>query len=85
MSRRVNEALGGFSPQAEVYSIDETFLDLGGLGDRDLWAYAQDMRATVRRWTGIPTKQPRPGGVSRPGRFGGWPSRAVARRTTVVR
>ena len=55
MSRRVNEALGSFSPEAEVYSIDETFLDLGDLGLRDLRAYAQEMRATVRRWTGIPT------------------------------
>jgi DNA polymerase V len=54
MSRRVNEVLGRFSPEVEVYSIDETFLDLGGLGG-DLWAYAQDIRSTVRRWTGIPT------------------------------
>ena len=55
MSRRVNEVLGRFSPEAEVYSIDETFLDLGGLGGEDPWAYAQDIRSTVRRWTGIPT------------------------------
>ncbi len=55
MSRRVNEVLGRFSPEAEVYSVDETFLDFGGLPCRDLWAYAQDLRATVRRWTGIPT------------------------------
>jgi hypothetical protein len=39
----------------EVYSIDETFLDLSGFGHEDLWDHAQDMRATVRRWTGIPT------------------------------
>ena len=55
MSRRVNEALAGFSPAVEAYSIDETFLDLAGFDGRDLWAYAQDLRATVRRWTGIPT------------------------------
>jgi DNA polymerase V len=55
MSRRVNEALQQFSPGVEVYSIDETFLDLSGFGGRDLWAYAQDMRSTVKRWTGIPT------------------------------
>ncbi len=55
MSRRVNEVLTGFSPGVEVYSIDETFLDLGGFGHEDLWAYAQDVRTTVRRWTGIPT------------------------------
>jgi DNA polymerase V len=55
MSRRVNEVLAGLGPGAEVYSIDETFLDLSGFGHRDLWAYGQDLRATVRRWTGIPT------------------------------
>jgi DNA polymerase V len=54
MSRRVNDVLHRFSPEVEVYSIDESFLDLSGFGDRDLWAYCQDMRATVRRWTGIP-------------------------------
>ncbi|HEY0138515.1 MAG TPA: Y-family DNA polymerase [Nannocystis sp.] len=55
MSRRVNEVLAGFSPNVEVYSIDETFLDLSGFGQVDLWAYAQQMRSTVRQWTGIPT------------------------------
>ena len=38
MSRRVNEVLSTFSPEVEPYSIDETFLDLGGLPCRDLWA-----------------------------------------------
>jgi DNA polymerase V len=47
MSRRVNEVLAQFSPEVEAYSIDETFLDLGGLAGRDLWAYAQDVRSTV--------------------------------------
>ena len=55
VSRRVNEALAGFSPDVEVYSIDETFLSLAGFGARDLGAMGQDMRATVARWTGIPT------------------------------
>jgi DNA polymerase V len=55
MSRRVNEVLATFSPVVEIYSIDETFLDFGSLPHRDLWAYGQNLRATVRRWTGIPT------------------------------
>jgi DNA polymerase V len=55
MSRRVNECLERFSPATEVYSIDETFVDLQGFEKRDLTAYAQDMRQTVRQWTGIPT------------------------------
>lgn len=55
MSRRVVECLGAFVPALEVYSIDESFLDLSGFDGRDLVTYAQDMRRTVRRWTGIPT------------------------------
>lgn len=55
MSRRVNDVLNRFSPEVEIYSIDETFLDLSGFGHRDLWDYAQEMRSAVRRWTGIPT------------------------------
>jgi DNA polymerase V len=55
ISRRVNEVLARFSPRTEIYSIDETFVDLSGLCGRDLWPLCQDMRATVARWTGIPT------------------------------
>jgi DNA polymerase V len=55
MSRRVNDVLNRFSPEAEVYSIDETFLGLAGLGIGDPWIWGQDLRATVKRWTGIPT------------------------------
>lgn len=54
MSARVMECLAGFTPAVEVYSIDESFLDLTGIG-RDLTAYATEIRSTVRRWTGIPT------------------------------
>ena len=55
MSRRVYDALHCFSPEIECYSIDESFLGLDGFSHRDLTAYGQEMRATVRRWTGIPT------------------------------
>src|SRR3712207_2705926 len=55
MSRRVNAALSTLCPDAEIYSIDETFLGMAGFGRRDLPAVAQDMRGTVARWTGIPT------------------------------
>jgi DNA polymerase V len=49
MSRRVNEVLNRFTPEVETYSIDETFLDWSDFDGRDLWRYAQDMRATVRQ------------------------------------
>jgi hypothetical protein len=42
-------------PDAEIYSIDETFLSLAGFLGRDLVGIGQDMRATVARWTGMPT------------------------------
>ena len=54
MSRRVMQTLRLFTPDVEVYSIDEAFLDLSGLACRDALAEMARMRATVLRWTGIP-------------------------------
>jgi DNA polymerase V len=54
ISSRVVECLRGFAPALEVYSVDECFIDLAGIGG-DLSAYAADIRDTVKRWTGIPT------------------------------
>lgn len=54
MSRRVVSVLHDFSPRLENYSIDETFVDLSGFGDR-MVQHATDMRAEVRERTGIPT------------------------------
>lgn len=55
MSWRMNEVYRRFTPNVEVYSIDESFLDFSGFDRRDLAAYARDLRATVRQWVGIPT------------------------------
>lgn len=55
MSRRVNAVLAQFSPEIEVYSIDESFMDLSGFDHLDLPAYARDIRDRVRQWTGLPT------------------------------
>lgn len=54
MSRRVNETLAEFSPDIEPYSIDESFVSLLGLEHRDTIKHCRELRATVRRWTGIP-------------------------------
>ncbi|CDK99141.1 DNA polymerase V, subunit C [Magnetospirillum gryphiswaldense MSR-1 v2] len=54
MSERVMSVLATFAPGAEVYSIDECFLDLDGLSVPDLTQWCQHVRATVKRWTGIP-------------------------------
>lgn len=54
MSNRVMSILRHFSPAQEVYSIDESFLDLSQFATRDLHAYAQSLRQTVLQWTGLP-------------------------------
>ena len=55
MSRRLNLIYNEWSPTMEVYSIDESFLDLSHLASRDRLPFARDLKATVRHWTGIPT------------------------------
>jgi DNA polymerase V len=54
MSARVMSTLEQFAPSVEVYSIDEAFLDLTGVGDPDPIAYGQQIKKTVFRTTGIP-------------------------------
>jgi nucleotidyltransferase/DNA polymerase involved in DNA repair len=50
LSRRVMEVLGQFTPEVEVYSIDEAFLGLAGLSNEIV---AHHMRLMVKQWTGI--------------------------------
>lgn len=54
LSQRVMETLEQFSPNIEVYSIDEAFLSLVGFERRDLTEYGRQIRRTVKQWTGIP-------------------------------
>jgi len=54
MSRRVMETLSCFSPDIEIYSIDEAFLDLSGFPDMNFEEYCRKIRHTVFRWTGLP-------------------------------
>jgi DNA polymerase V len=54
MSRRVMDTLGTFTPEIEIYSIDEAFINLAGFERHGLAEYASQIRATVRRHTGIP-------------------------------
>ena len=55
MSQRMMSIVGQFSPRQEIYSIDESFLDLSGFGHYDLKAHGQAIRQRVRQWTGLPT------------------------------
>ena len=53
ISNRVMSLLAQFSPAQEIYSIDESFLDLTGI-TTDLTAYGQRIRQTIRQCVGIP-------------------------------
>jgi len=55
MSTRVMNILADFSPEVEVYSIDESFLKLNGFENYNLYEYGTTMRSRVLKWTGIPT------------------------------
>lgn len=56
MSSRVMQVLHTFTPDVEVYSIDESFLGIERM--RQLWpcleTMGQAIRTQVRQWTGIP-------------------------------
>jgi len=56
MSNRIMTILRTYSPHVEVYSIDESFLSLNGMGG--LWdsptAMGQDIRKRILQWTSLP-------------------------------
>jgi len=54
MSSRVMSILNNFTPDMEIYSIDEAFLSLSGFEHIDLTEYGREIRETVKKWTGIP-------------------------------
>lgn len=54
MSQRVMETLAQFTPNLEVYSIDEAFLSMSGFASRDLTEYGHTIRTKMKQWTGIP-------------------------------
>jgi DNA polymerase V len=54
MSSRLMSILRRFSPVQEVYSIDESFLDLTGFTHVDLTEYALTLRQTVLQGTDLP-------------------------------
>lgn len=54
ISRRVVEVYEDFTPNIEIYSIDECFLDFGGFEDRT--GHARAMRREVLRRIGVPVR-----------------------------
>ncbi|RMZ51843.1 Y-family DNA polymerase [Flavobacteriaceae bacterium PRS1] len=55
MSNRVMKILDQFTPDVEVYSIDEAFLEFKDFGDYDFQDYGNQIRKRILKWTGIPT------------------------------
>jgi len=53
MSTRFMQVLSRFSPRQEVYSIDESFLEMTGM-NVDFIEYGYRMKSTVMQWTGLP-------------------------------
>lgn len=54
LSQRMMNIIGQFSPKQDVYSIDESFLDLTGISGTGR-QIGQDIRQRVKQWIGIPT------------------------------
>ena len=54
MSHRVMTLLSKFSPDQEVYSVDESFLDLTTFKSKDLIKYGQQIKTKIKQWTGLP-------------------------------
>lgn len=55
MSSRVMSILKQYSPEVEVYSIDESFLYFKGFDNYDLTKYGLEIKSRILKWTGIPT------------------------------
>ena len=55
LSRRVMKTLKSFSDKIEIYSIDEAFIDLSHIQEKEIESYGKEIRERILRWTGIPT------------------------------
>ncbi len=54
ISDRMMSVVAALGHRQEIYSIDESFIDLSGVAG-DLTKRARDIRARVNQWVGIPT------------------------------
>lgn len=54
MSARMHRLLGSFAARQEIYSIDESFLDLSGMQKWNLTEYGHTIRRTIKQGLGLP-------------------------------
>lgn len=53
LSQRIMNIIGGYSPNVEVYSIDEAFVDFGGFNYYNLEEYCVKLKNEIVKSTGI--------------------------------
>ncbi|MDR9500040.1 MAG: Y-family DNA polymerase [Hydrogenovibrio sp.] len=54
MSARMHNLIGQFSPRQEIYSIDESFLELTGVHQYNLTDYGHEIKHTIKQGLGLP-------------------------------
>ena len=54
LSNRVMKILEGFSPNLEIYSIDEAFMNFDGMTIADYTDYGIQIKTRIQKWVGIP-------------------------------
>lgn len=54
ISKRISQVLTEVTPRIEVYSVDESFLDLTELNVQDYHAWGQNLRTRILREIGVP-------------------------------
>ncbi len=54
ISKRIVDVLNTITPRIEVYSVDESFLDLSELPIDDFVAWGHTVRKLIQRWVGVP-------------------------------
>lgn len=54
LSNRVMKILEQFTPNVEVYSIDESFLNFDGMKISDYHTYGVEMKSRIQKWVGLP-------------------------------
>lgn len=54
MSKRITSLLTTITPRIEVYSVDESFLDLSELDISNYTEWGGEVSSLIKQWTGIP-------------------------------
>lgn len=54
ISKRITQILTTITPRIEVYSVDESFLDLSQLPIEDYTEWGRTVREQILRWVGVP-------------------------------